>query len=61
MLRDAHYASAKKLGHGEGYAYPHDDPRGFELDFLPEELRGRQYYRPSGYGEEAGDDDRNRD
>jgi putative ATPase len=60
-LRDAHYASAKKLGHGEGYVYPHDDTRGFELDYLPEELRGRQYYRPSGHGEEAADDDRNRD
>jgi putative ATPase len=59
MLRDAHYAAAKKLGHGEGYVYPHDDPRGFELDYLPEELRGRRYYRPSGHGEEqeaAGDD-----
>jgi putative ATPase len=58
MLRDAHYAGAKKLGHGEGYVYPHDDPRGFELDYLPEQLRGRKYYRPSGNGEEAGDDDR---
>ena len=53
MLRDAHYPAAKKLGHGEGYIYPHDDPRGFELDYLPEELRGRRYYRPSGNGEEA--------
>ena len=23
-LRDAHYAGASKLGHGEGYRYPHD-------------------------------------
>src|SRR3712207_6798319 len=53
MLRDAHYRAAKKLGHGEGYIYPHDDPRGFELEYLPEELRGRRYYRPSGNGEEA--------
>ena len=56
MLRDAHYAGAKKLGHGTDYVYPHDDPRGFELDHLPEELRGRKYYRPSGNGEEAVDD-----
>ena len=27
-LRDAHYAGAKGLGHGAGYRYPHDDPRG---------------------------------
>jgi putative ATPase len=53
-LRDAHYAGAKKLGHGEGYVYPHDDPAGFDVDHLPEELRGRRYYRPSGSGEETG-------
>ena len=52
MLRDAHYASAKKLGHGVGYVDPHTDPRGSELDYLPEELQGRRYYRPSGNGEE---------
>jgi putative ATPase len=27
-LRDAHYAGARGLGHGAGYRYPHDDPRG---------------------------------
>src|SRR5205814_7620391 len=27
-LRDAHYPGARGLGHGRGYAYPHDDPRG---------------------------------
>jgi putative ATPase len=53
MLLDASYAAAKKLGHGQGYVYPHDDPRGFELDHLPEELQGRRYYRPSGSGEEG--------
>ena len=56
MLRDAHYAGAKKLGHGQGYVDPHTDPRGFEVDYLPEELKGRRYYRPSGNGEEALDD-----
>ncbi|MGI9112256.1 MAG: replication-associated recombination protein A, partial [Gaiellaceae bacterium] len=53
MLRDAHYAGAMKLGHGEGYIDPHTNPRGFEFDYLPEELRGRRYYRPSDEGEEA--------
>jgi putative ATPase len=53
MLRDASIAAQKKRGHGKGYVYPHDDPRGFELDYLPEELRDRRYYRPSGSGEEA--------
>jgi len=45
-LRDAHYPGARKLGHGAGYVYPHDDPAGFETDYLPEELRGRRYYEP---------------
>jgi putative ATPase len=52
-LRDAHYRGAKKLGHGQGYIYPHDDPRGFDVDYLPDELAGRTYYRPSGNGEES--------
>ena len=55
-LRDAHYPGAQKLGRGAGYVYPHNDPRGFEVDYLPEELRGRTYYRPSGSGEEEADD-----
>jgi putative ATPase len=60
MLRDAHYRSAAARGHGAGYVYPHDDPAGFELDYLPEELRGRRYYRPSGSQEEDQRGDRDR-
>jgi putative ATPase len=45
-LRDAHYPGAKKLGHGQGYIYPHDDPAGFDVDYLPDELKGKKYYRP---------------
>jgi len=55
-LRDASYYGAKTLGRGQGYIYPHSDPTGFEVDYLPEELRGRTYYRPSGAGEEEADD-----
>jgi putative ATPase len=51
-LRDTHYYGAKKLGRGKGYIYPHSDPAGFDFDHLPEELRGRNYYRPTGSGEE---------
>ena len=50
-LRDGSWYG-RKLGHGEGYVYPHDDPAGFEVDHLPDELKGRRYYRPSGSGEE---------
>ena len=42
-----------KLGRGEGYVYPHDDPAGFEVDCLPDELKGRVYYEPSGAGDET--------
>jgi putative ATPase len=55
-LRDTHYYGAKKLGRGQGYIYPHSDPSGFEVDNLPDPLKGRKYYRPSGSGEERGDD-----
>jgi putative ATPase len=55
-LRDAHYFGAKKLGRGKGYIYPHSDPRGFDMDNLPEPLKGKKYYRPSGSGEEKGED-----
>jgi putative ATPase len=43
----------RRLGHGKGYIYPHDDPRGFEVDHLPDVLKGRRYYRPSGNGDET--------
>jgi putative ATPase len=55
-LRDSHYPGAKKFGHGKGYVYPHDDPSWQQEkydDYLPEELRGRRYYQPSGRGEES--------
>jgi putative ATPase len=52
-LRDTHYRGAKKLGRGQGYVYPHSDPAGFEVDHLPDELKGRRYYTPSGEGEET--------
>jgi putative ATPase len=52
-LRDAHYPGAKKLGRGQGYVYPHSDAAGFEVDHLPDELKGRRYYEPSGNGEET--------
>jgi putative ATPase len=53
MLRSTGYYGARARGHGQGYIYPHEDPAGFELEYLPEELRGRRYYRPSGSGEEG--------
>jgi putative ATPase len=43
-LRSAAYPGARKLGRGEGYVYPHDDPRGFEVDCLPDEIKGTVFY-----------------
>jgi putative ATPase len=61
MLRSTgHKAAAKARGHGQDYVYPHDDPRGFDVSYLPEELRGRRYYRPSGEGEEQANDGEDR-
>lgn len=52
-LRDAHYPGARDLGHGKGYRYAHDDPRGVARgDFLPDTLRGRRYYHPTARGQE---------
>jgi putative ATPase len=56
-LRDTSYYGARKLERGKGYVYPHSDPKGFEVDNLPDELKGRRYYRPSVSGqEEEGED-----
>ena len=53
-LRDAHYRGASAIGHGTGYAYPHDEPTGFVRQaHLPAELAGRRYYDPSDHGVEA--------
>lgn len=53
-LRDAHYAGAKKLGHGQGYLYAHDHPHGVAPQrYLPDELQGADYYRPTDHGNEA--------
>ena len=51
-LRDAHHHGSRGLGRGEGYVYPHSDPAGFDVSYLPDELQGRTYYEPSGNGEE---------
>jgi putative ATPase len=52
-LRDAHYPGAKKLGHGQGYVYPPTDPAGYDLDHLPDELKGSTFYEPSGSGDDT--------
>jgi replication-associated recombination protein RarA len=44
-LRDAHYRGARTLGHGVGYVYPHDDPRGAAgQEYRPDEVAGNVYW-----------------
>jgi putative ATPase len=53
-LRDAHYAGAKRLGHGEGYVYPHDRPEGIVAQqYAPDVVNGRAYYEPTSHGAES--------
>ncbi|MEI7753451.1 MAG: replication-associated recombination protein A [Actinomycetota bacterium] len=50
-LRDGHYQGASALGHGAGYLYPHDDPRGWvPQKYRPEELLGTTLYDPTTLG-----------
>jgi len=52
-LRDASYRGARSLGHGAGYEYPHEDPRGWvPQEYRPPEVAGRVYYEPSELGAE---------
>jgi putative ATPase len=52
-LRDAHYPSARILGHGKGYVYPHDAPGGWvPQEHLPAEVAGERFYTPSAHGAE---------
>ncbi|HEY1135300.1 MAG TPA: replication-associated recombination protein A [Nocardioides sp.] len=53
-LRDAHYAGAKKIGHGETYVYAHDAPYGIATQvYAPEVVADRAYYVPTANGAEA--------
>lgn len=48
-LKDAHYAGAKKLGHGVNYLYPHDYANDWiAQQYLPDNLRHASYFAPKG-------------
>ena len=43
-LRDASYPGARRLGHGEGYVYPHDEPdHHAEQPYRPAPFEGKRY------------------
>ncbi|QHV84187.1 replication-associated recombination protein A [Streptomyces sp. 604F] len=53
-LRDGHYKGAAKLGHAQGYIYPHDVPGAIAAQqYAPDALAGKRYYQPTRYGAEA--------
>ena len=53
-LRDSSYQGAARLGHGQGYLYPHDFPgHHVPQEYLPKGLAGADYYRPSDQGREV--------
>ncbi|MET9513930.1 replication-associated recombination protein A [Streptomyces sp. NPDC002994] len=53
-LRDGHYKGAAKLGHAQGYVYPHDVPGAIAAQqYAPDAVQGRHYYEPTRYGAEA--------
>ena len=52
-LQDSHYKGAAKMGHGIGYQYAHDYPNHYvKQQYLPSELEGRVFYRPTDNGYE---------
>lgn len=53
-LQDAHYKSAGKLGHGTGYKYSHSYKNNYcKQQYLPYELNGQEFYKPSNNGYEV--------
>lgn len=52
-LRDSHYPGAEKLGHGNGYLYPHDYPGNYvKQQYLPDALADKRYFIPGTNGYE---------
>jgi putative ATPase len=52
-LRNAPTPLMKQFGYGEGYQYAHDVEEGVaDMDCLPENLRGREFYHPRQQGRE---------
>ena len=53
-LRDTHYQGHERISSGEGYKYPHDFPNHWvRQEYMPLEVRGKKYYRPTEMGHEA--------
>ena len=58
-LRNAPTNLMKKIGYGKDYKYPHQFDNNFvEVNYLPEELAGKQFYFPTENGQEKNLKDR---
>jgi putative ATPase len=50
-IRNAPTSLMKELGYHSGYQYAHDVPEAYiPQEYLPERLRGREFYRPGSFG-----------
>jgi putative ATPase len=50
-IRNAPTKLMKQLDYGKGYKYAHDEPDAIaNMDCLPENLQGREFYKPTEYG-----------
>ena len=51
-LRNAPTPLMKRMGHGAGYRYAHDEAQGYSAGetYLPEGLPQQRFYEPSGRG-----------
>lgn len=53
-LRSGATAGERAMGHGQGYAYPHNDPFGVvPQQYLPDEATDAILFRPGSHGEES--------
>jgi putative ATPase len=50
-IRNAPTKLMKQLDYGKGYKYAHDEPGAIaNMDCLPDNLKGREFYKPTEYG-----------
>lgn len=49
-IRNAPTPLMKDLGYGKGYKYPHNHGGYIEQSYLPKELQGKEYYKPTDNG-----------
>jgi putative ATPase len=50
-IRNAPTRLMKQLDYGKGYKYAHDEPEAVaNMDCLPDNLKGREFYKPTEYG-----------